>query len=520
MRRFELDGDPRRFWEVELLGARVQMKWGAVGAPPQAFSRGFVSEAEAEQFAERQVIAQRERGYIEIDVPPAAAAREVTVERHQRFEWKSQGVRRFVEITQEGAKLTVRGGRILDGRDVPDREQLHVRHLPSIAAASAAFDERCADVRYQGGHPVEPEPAHAVHANPVLEAECEASRDAADAWAVYADWLIAHGDIRGEIAALQAAGRAAEARRLLGTHLRELCGTDTGKLAFEFRHGFAVHCSISVDRDGDDLLEDVTRMVLASPIGRFLESLRFGLAGQGDENDWGPTLHAVASSPRAAHVRALRFDLYDYLVSELSWTPFGDFTGVWPKLPALELLHIRSGAGGTLGELDLPNLVTFIRESGGLAQAELDAIVAARWPRLAHLELWFGSRMYGAEGELASIRPILAGGRLPALRHLGLVNCEFIEDAIPELARSAILPRLESLDLSKGVLARRGADALVAHAPAFRHLAAIDLDANFLSDSDLARLRDVLDNVVPGKQRERDEDDDEDDDDRYAAVGE
>ena len=522
MRRFELDGNPRRFWELQLSGLRVEMRWGEIGTPGQTFSRGFNSEGEAQTFIERQVILQMERGWSEVTVAkPVATSAEVTVERFQRFEWKAKDGRKFVEVAQEGSKVTMRGGRIVDGRDVADRENLHVQSHGSVRAASVAFDERCADVRYQGGHAVEAEPTHALHANAELEAQCESSRDSEEPWAVYADWLIAHGDARGEIAQLQLAGKTVEAKRVLGQHLHDLCGTDAGKLVFEFRHGFAVGCTIVAESDTDELLEDITRAFLASPMARFVESLRFGLAGHGNENDWAPTLHAVANSPRAAHIRELRFDRYDYHDSEISWTPFGDFTGAWSKLPALELLHIKSGAGGTLGTLDLPNLRTFIRESGGLAATEIADILAAKWPRLEHLEIWFGSQNYGAEGDLESIRPILDRKGLPALRHLGIVNCEFIDAVIPELARSKILPQLHSLDLSKGVMARVATAELVKHARAFRHLASIDLDGNMLLADEVTQIRDVLDNVVPGVQREREYNDDDDEElDRYCAVAE
>jgi hypothetical protein len=48
-------------------------------------------------------------------------------------------------------------------------------------------------------------------------------------------------------------------------------------------------------------------------------------------------------------------------------------------------LHIRSGAGGTLGILGLPNLKTFIRESGGLSEREIESIINAKWPKLDRL---------------------------------------------------------------------------------------------------------------------------------------
>jgi uncharacterized protein (TIGR02996 family) len=507
-RRFELG---TKYWEAEHDGARVEMRWGEAGAPQKTFSRRFSSEQEAELFFERQILGQRERGYAEIERVAQVPVGDLIVERFQRFERSGH----FIEIAQEGKKLTVRGGRVVDGRDQASREQLDVQHLASVADASAAFDARCSNARHEGGRAVEAEPMHATAIDADLERECEASPDNAAPWAVYADWLIAQGDARGEIAALHAAGKIAEAKRRLGMQIGELCGTDGGRLAFEYRHGFATHCTISVDvREGEDLLEDVTRAVLASPMGRFLESLQFGLAAVDEENDWAPTLHVVAASPRAPYIRALQF-AGDLEKDQISLIPYGDFSGVWHELPALERLRIQSGDGGTLGLVEHANLRVLIRESGGLRLSEIDEILAARLPNLEHLEIWFGQLEYGSEGRVSSIRRILDGEGYPALQHLGIVNCEFIDHVIPELARSGILKQLRSLDFSRSVMAEDATASLIANAAAFRALASIDVSENLLSEANLRRLRAVLPNIVSREQRDHIEGDD-----RFAAIGE
>jgi hypothetical protein len=113
---------------------------------------------------------------------------------------------------------------------------------------------------------------------------------------------------------------------------------------------------------------------------------------------------------------------------------------------------------------------------------------------------------------------------LPALRHLGLANSEFVDSAIEALAGSKILPRLRTLDLSHGVMAGRGARLLVEHAPAFGHLASIDLDHNFLLPGEVSQIKQALPNIKVGEQRDRgdsdDEDEAEDGDDRYVALSE
>ena len=161
---------------------------------------------------------------------------------------------------------------------------------------------------------------------------------------------------------------------------------------------------------------------------------------------------------------------------------------------------LRSGAGDTLGAIALPNLRTFIRESCSLRASEVEAIASADWPNLEHLEIWTGSTIDGGTVALRHLVPILAGRGLPALRHLGIVNSDLAEELVPALARSTLLGQLDSLDLSRGAMAR--ADALVEHAGAFRHLASLDLRKNVLAPDEIVRIRAVLDNVITTDQRD------------------
>jgi len=538
LRRFELAETPVRFWEIDYRSGRVVFRWGAVGGLVQTHARGFSTQLEATRHAEQQIATQTAKGYIEIGIPISADSSNgpsrdapprnpaLTVERSQRFERGPQ----YLELVQEARRVVQLGGGITSTGDVPDKASRVVKVHRTVAEAVAAFDEALLDARHQGWTPLAVRDPATVHSNPELEAQCLESPDSPDAWAVLADWLIARGDPRGEIASLQLAGKLAEANRILSANLGALCGGDRECYALEYRHGFARHATLIQDPDDafDDpqrtRLDAITREFLAAPMGRFVDSVRFGLAGFSDDNDWAPTLRAVAESPQASRIRELRFDAYTGSDCEISWAPFGDFTGLLAKLPALELLHLKSGAGGTLGDLELPALRTLIRESGGLAANELEAICLARWPNLEHLEIWFGSSNYGAAGSLSAIRSILDARGLPKLGHLGIVNCEFVDDAVDALAHSQLLPQLHSLDLSKGVMAGRGVRAFVANAPAFRHLASIDLSENLLDREEAARIGAVLDNVIIGKQRHRDEDYDDDEDGeeafRYVAVGE
>ncbi|MEJ7600701.1 MAG: hypothetical protein WKG01_22535 [Kofleriaceae bacterium] len=523
MQRFELAGTPGRFWEVSQEAARVRLRWGPLTGGGQALERAFASETEAAVYIAQQIAAQRARGYVEVELPVRA---EAEVLREQRFDWTTRAERKYRVVSQRGPVVGWQGGTVgADGTLVAIPSEVFRRTFPSVAEASVGYGELVASIEYDGAVPVDVHPPATIHANPELEALCEGSPDSPDPWAVYADWLIAQGDPRGEVAALHLAGKPAAARRVLAAHYAQLCGNEERPIALELRHGFAVAATLTIDRTGVLPLDVLTQQVLDAPIARFLQSLRFGLAHfESHTNTWRPTLDAVLRAPHASRIRERRFDAYSYQDCELSWTTFGDFSTAWPALANLELLHLRSGAGGTLGTIVLPNLRTFIRESGGLTSTELAAIASADWPRLAHLEIWTGSSNHGSDITLHHLVPILAGRGLPALRHLGIVNSELSDSLIAELARSEILPQLHSLDLSRGVMAQVAADSLVAHAAAFRHLASLDLSANVLERAEIDRIRAVLDNVITVGQRERDEDEYEDDElvelGRYVSIGE
>ena len=495
----------------------------------QRHARSFPTASDARAYVAEQIAAQRAKGYLEVTAAVAAPVEDELARREQRFEWSEGGDgKELCVIVQLDRKVTVRSGARVRGVDLFDPAQEHTDEYPTTANATAAYNELVAKLNYD--HPVveiEREDRAAVSSyvpqtHPALEAECRAAPDNPGPWSVYADWLQSQGDVLGEIASLAAAGKPQLAKPKIRAHMFPLVGHDDYIPALEYRHGFVTGARFKrTYQDEGTPLGDLVRGFLGGALARFVESLRFGLTGWESNNDWSPTMRAITESVRAPDIRSLRFDDFTRDDQEISWTAFGDFSFAWPHLPSLELLHIKAGGGGTLGTLDLPALRTFIRESGGLGQDELDSITNASWPRLEHLELWFGSRDYGAAGTVSSVEAILAG-KLPRLVHLGVVNCEFSDDLIPALATSPRLRQLHSLDLTKGVMHARATEALVRHARAFRHLASIDLSENLLEPEHAIAIRDVLDNVIIGEQRDYDYEDGDDEEDfpRYVAVGE
>lgn len=206
----------------------------------------------------------------------------------------------------------------------------------------------------------------------------------------------------------------------------------------------------------------------------------------------------VADRDRFPGLRALFLGDVTYEECEMSWLQMCDVTPLLKAFPHLEEFGAR-GAGGeddegntlALEPLRHESLRTLRFESGGLAAGIVRAVGASELPALEHLELWLGVPYYGGDSTLADLEPLLSGGRLPALRHLGLQNSEAQDEIAAAVAGAPVVAQLESLSLSMGVLGDAGAEALLQGQP-LTHLKRLDLRHNYLGEAMRKRLDEAL----------------------------
>ena len=344
----------------------------------------------------------------------------------------------------------------------------------------------------------------------------------ASVWPVFADWLEEQGDARAELIRRSLAGNAfdafvdANAAEVLGLlasrERRTVSPGDRPLLELEWRHGLLHGAGVRTE----DVWADVGHL-LRLPVARYLARLSVGLGSNGalDSATTAETLQTLAT-PGAAHLRSLFVGDFEYPTEcEMSWAQTGELSALWTAAPQLTEVKVR-GLVEDLGRIAAPNLVRFTRETSGLKRSELSSILEARWPKLEHLELWFGEANYGAEPTAEDAAPLLEGKGLPALTSLGLCNFEFIDALVDRLVSSPLLPRLKRLDLSKGCLTAEGAGMLVRHRDRFAHLEAIDLTQNLVSEAAQAELQAALPRVQLDGQRL----DELEEDMRFVAVGE
>ncbi|MGW2255036.1 STM4015 family protein [Kitasatospora sp. NPDC001660] len=239
------------------------------------------------------------------------------------------------------------------------------------------------------------------------------------------------------------------------------------------------------------------------------------------QRDYEPVKDAVGiladDAERLPALEALFLGDVTYDECEISWLEMDDVTPLLTAFPALTEFAVRGGTDLELKPVRHDRLTSLRFEAGGLPAEVVRAVAASELPALERLVLWLGVDEYGGDTTIDDLRPFLDGTRLPALRHLGLANSEFQDEIAAALAHAPVVARLETLDLSMGVLSDEGAAALLEGQP-LTHLRALDLHHHYLTEAMQERVRQALPGVEVDLSEP--EDADEDPEDRYVAVAE
>ncbi|GGL24423.1 STM4015 family protein [Nocardia jinanensis] len=199
----------------------------------------------------------------------------------------------------------------------------------------------------------------------------------------------------------------------------------------------------------------------------------------------------VAARDRFPALRALFLGDITQEENEISWITQGRVTELLDAYPELTEFGVRGSEQLSFPAVRHERLEKLTIQAGGLPATVVRGVAASDFPALTHLDLWLGTPNYNGNAEIADLAPILAGDRLPALRHLGLRNSEIQDDVCAALAAAPVVARLESLDVSMGILTDAGAAALLGGQP-LTHLERLDLHYNYLSAEIRDRLREAL----------------------------
>ena len=447
----------------------------------------------------------------------------------QRYEYSEGSSNKFWEISLEGTSFTTRFGRIgTDG-------QTSTKTFKSDEQAKREHDKIVAEKVKKGYVPVGGGGAGAAPpattkrgkgaSNPELEAAILADPDSVDGYLVYGDWLSEQGDPRGELIAVQA--RLAESpddatlkqkeSELLAAHQDDWIGEFLGNLQGEgefsctWRYGFFEKVEMGGDEWGETNGVEAWRALSKLASAKFLRDLTLAVFDSDEGTlDYGGLIKTMAKS-ELPPLRRLAFDCKGY---QISWAELGNVSPLYPQLMRLEELFIKMGPMD-LGKMALPALRKLEVVTGSFSKKNLKSVATAPWPNLEALILYFGDDNYGGDCDVADVTPILGGGNIPKVKHLGLCNSSFADALAAAVAKSKVLARLEHLDLSQGTLGEEGARAILDNAQAFSHLKSLNLTENYIPEELCEQLSKVCAQVIVEDQGAE-----EDPDDRYVQISE
>ena len=238
----------------------------------------------------------------------------------------------------------------------------------------------------------------------------------------------------------------------------------------------------------------------------------------GDECDRTPD-HVVdllvAHSDRLPKLAALFLGDITSEENEMSWITQTDLSPLLKAFPNLQLLRTRGGGGLKLKKPKHAKLRALALESGGLPVRVVRSVCTSDFPNLEYLELWLGTSNYGGDSSVRDLQPILSGKLFPKLKYLGLRNCEYADDIAAVIVNSPILERIETLDLSLGVLTDEGAQALLS-LPQGGALKKVSIHYNYVGNDLIKKLKKLKISIDTSKPSNMDDDDEW----RFVAVGE
>jgi uncharacterized protein (TIGR02996 family) len=343
--------------------------------------------------------------------------------------------------------------------------------------------------------------------DPSMDAQLRVDPGDADVALIYADWLQQRGHPRGKLIAVQAALRARQGdpelvdaeQALFAEHADALLGP-LGSLTTDSEDGDDVMIVLEWDLGWirrvkivgrSDEPADLAWEVLRHPSAKFLRSLVVGCVRSGDQDNSTLTATVIQAEPRPP-LRELviaDFDHSEIDSIDISRAPIGKLVGLGKAYPELETVILKGTGDVALDGLALPHAKAFALRTSTMTKRTLATILAAPWPVLEDLELWFGDveRGYGAECTVKDILPLFARP-LPMLRALRLMNSPFSDEVVPAIAAWAGAAKLEELEFSLGTLSDAGARALAEVRTAFSSLRRLGVFECALTGAGLATL--------------------------------
>jgi uncharacterized protein (TIGR02996 family) len=339
-----------------------------------------------------------------------------------------------------------------------------------------------------------------------IEAQLDMAGEDPRHWLVYADWLQAQNDPRGELIVAQAQlaadpGNAklqkAEAALLkehgayfLPPNLAKLYAsrrkTDAEGTSTElvWRYGFLDRIMLARRSYRQPSLEPILAELLAHPSARYLRSLTFGALDRSLDQSYVRLVEAtVEAAPK--RLEELVIGVSDDFV-ELAYTRTGDLAPLVRALPALRRLVVRTGAVRFESQFKHPELREVELVSAEVSATNLERIVAAKLPGLKSFVL-----------EVPKLAPttdqrdrLLVNPSFAALERLALRRTQKTSALLDAIVKAPTIATLRELDLRHGDLTGSAAVQIAQHRAKLANVK-LELDGNPLGAAAIATIAEV-----------------------------
>lgn len=241
-------------------------------------------------------------------------------------------------------------------------------------------------------------------------------------------------------------------------------------------------------KNAGTMVEDI----LKDPELPHVEEIVIGCWGEcWDEKDGAQALidGMIANKEKFSHIKSLYVGDMDYEDCEVSWIVQGDYSKLWSAMPQLEKLVIKGSSNLELGDISHNQLQHLEIICGGLPSAVIQSVQNAKLPSLQTLLLYLGVEDYGFDGDITTIKNLLAQSDFPKLAYLGIVDSELQDEVTETVLESKYINQIETLDLSMGSLTDKGGQLLLEQVLKHPNIKALDLEYHFLSDEMMDKLK-------------------------------
>lgn len=242
--------------------------------------------------------------------------------------------------------------------------------------------------------------------------------------------------------------------------------------------------------DGSKSASTMGADIIADPELPSLTELVIGCWGDAWDESCQPVIDALIShADRFSQIEKLFIGDMGYEECEVSWIMQGDYSRLWGAWPNLKELTIKGSTELKLGEIRHEKLETLEIICGGLPKDVIQSIQAAHLPSLKKLLLYIGVEYYGFDGDIDTIRELLAQADFPSLEYLGIVDSEVQDDLTAVVLESKFMEQIHSLNLSCGTLTDKGGQLLLEKLPDFPNIQFLDLHYHYLSNEMMEKLQ-------------------------------